>query len=75
MGDKCYIIEQIAENGDTTMIGQGVYTLAEVSNLTQVHPSTVRTWFKAAQMALVSGTFFYQTINLLAVTMQSVFLT
>lgn len=46
MSDKWYIIEQIAENGDTTMIGQGVYTLAEVSKLTQVHPSTVRTWFK-----------------------------
>ena len=46
MGDKWYIIDQIAVKGDTTMIGQGVYTLAEVSKLTQVHPSTVRTWFK-----------------------------
>jgi len=28
------------------MIGTGVYTLAEVSRLTELHPSTVRTWFK-----------------------------
>jgi len=28
------------------MIGQGIYTLAEVSRLTEVHPSTVRSWFK-----------------------------
>jgi uncharacterized protein (DUF433 family) len=28
------------------MIGLGMYTLAEVARLTEVHPSTVRTWFK-----------------------------
>ncbi len=28
------------------MIGQGIYTIAEASRLTTVHPATVRTWFK-----------------------------
>ena len=32
--------------GELKMIGEGIYTLAEVSRLTEVHPSTVRTWFK-----------------------------
>lgn len=32
--------------GVLKMIGEGIYTLAEVSRLTEVHPSTVRTWFK-----------------------------
>ncbi len=28
------------------MLGQGSYILAEVSKLTQIHPSRVRSWFK-----------------------------
>ena|GEM_PF-2386868 len=28
------------------MLGQGIYILAEVSRLTQIHPARVRSWFK-----------------------------
>ena len=28
------------------MLGQGVYTVAEVSKLTELHPSRVRSWFR-----------------------------
>lgn len=40
------------------MIGQGVYTLAEVSRLTEMHPSTVRTWFKGRLDGTGHGSIF-----------------
>jgi len=48
------------------MIGLGIYTLAEVSRLTEVHPSTVRTWFKGRSDRAGSGAVFrsdYQPIG------------
>ena len=48
------------------MIGQGIYTLAEVSKLTEVHPSTVRTWFKGRSDRTGRGPVFqsdYQPIG------------
>jgi uncharacterized protein (DUF433 family) len=41
------------------MIGQGIYTLAEVSRLTEVHPSTVRTWFKDRSGGTGLGCIFH----------------
>lgn len=41
------------------MIGQGIYTLAEVSRLTEVHPSTVRTWFKDRSDGTGLGSIFH----------------
>ena len=40
------------------MIGMGVYTIAEVSRLTEVHPSTVRTWFKGRSDSTGQGPIF-----------------
>jgi hypothetical protein len=48
------------------MIGQGVYTLAEVSKLTQIHPSTIRTWFKGRADGTGLGSVFqsdYQAVD------------
>ena len=48
------------------MIGQGIYTLAEVSSLTEVHPSTVRTWFKGRSDGMGLGSVFqsdYQSVD------------
>jgi uncharacterized protein (DUF433 family) len=48
------------------MIGKGVYTLAEVSRLTELHPSTVRTWFKYRSDCVGHGPIFqsdYQSIG------------
>ena len=41
------------------MIGQGIYTLAEVSRLAELHPSTVRTWFKGRPDRLGQGSILY----------------
>ena len=40
------------------MIGEGTYTLAEVSRFTEVHPSTVRTWFKGRPDGTGRGSVF-----------------
>ena len=48
------------------MIGQGIYTLAEVSRLTEVHQSTVRTWFKGRSDGMGLGPIFqsdYQPVD------------
>ena len=48
------------------MIGQGVYTVAEVSRLTEMHPSTVRTWLKHRSDDVGRGPVFqsdYQSVD------------
>jgi len=48
------------------MIGKGVYTLAEVSRLTELHPSTVRAWFKYRSDSVGYGPIFqsdYQSVG------------
>ena len=48
------------------MIGKGVYTLAEVSRLTELHPSTVRTWLKYRSDSVGYGPIFqsdYQSVG------------
>jgi len=48
------------------MIGQGVYTLAEVSKLTEMNPARVRTWFKSRSDGIGHGPIFqsdYQTVD------------
>jgi uncharacterized protein (DUF433 family) len=48
------------------MIGQGVYTVAEVSRLAEVHQATVRTWFKGRSDGVGLGSVFqsdYQPID------------
>lgn len=48
------------------MLGQGVYKLAEVSRLTEVHPCRVRTWFKHRSDAAGRGPVFesdYQSVG------------
>ena len=40
------------------MIGEGTYTLAEVSRFTEVHPSTVRTWFRGRPDGTGRGSVF-----------------
>lgn len=48
------------------MLGQGVYRLAEVSRLTELHPSRVRSWFKERSDRRGYGPVFesdYQPVN------------
>lgn len=48
------------------MLGQGVYTVAEVSRLTDLHPSRVRSWFKQRADRSGSGPIFrsdYQPVD------------
>jgi uncharacterized protein (DUF433 family) len=52
--------------GEPKMIGEGTYTLAEVSRFTEVHPSTVRTWFKGRPDGAARGSVFqsdYQPVG------------
>jgi len=48
------------------MLGQGVYTVAEVSRLTELHPARVRTWFKCRSDDAGRGPIFqsdYQSVD------------
>lgn len=48
------------------MIGQGVYTVAEVSKLTEMNPARVRTWFKSRSDSVGPGPIFqsdYQSVD------------
>jgi len=61
------------------MLGQGIYTLAEVSSLTEIHPSRVRAWFRTrpdgagrgpvfqADYAPVKGEYAYSFLDLIDV--------
>lgn len=48
------------------MLGQGVYTVAEVSKLTEMNPARVRTWFKHRSDGVGHGPIFqsdYQSVD------------
>jgi uncharacterized protein (DUF433 family) len=48
------------------MLGQGIYTVAEVSRLTDLHPNRVRSWFKKRSDGSGAGPIFdsdYQPID------------
>jgi len=61
------------------MLGQGIYTLTEIANLTEIHPSRVRAWFRTrpdgagcgpvlqADYAPVEGEYAYSFLDLIDV--------